>query len=66
MRQRFVPFVIDWVKVSWRDILTMAVLGAATLGVSPPFPVPSSNHSETPTDKPRSTAPPTLRPETSP
>ncbi|KAK4031459.1 lipid phosphate phosphatase 1 [Parachaetomium inaequale] len=33
MRQRLVPFVIDWVKVSWRDILTMAVLGAATLGI---------------------------------
>jgi hypothetical protein len=39
MRQRLVPFVIDWVKVSWRDILTMAILGAATLGVSRPLPV---------------------------
>jgi hypothetical protein len=35
VRERLVPFVIDWIKVSWRDILTMAILGAATLGVRP-------------------------------
>ncbi|KAH6844555.1 phosphatidic acid phosphatase type 2/haloperoxidase [Chaetomium sp. MPI-CAGE-AT-0009] len=33
VRKHMVPFVIDWVKVSWRDILTMAILGAATLGI---------------------------------
>jgi diacylglycerol diphosphate phosphatase/phosphatidate phosphatase len=35
IRKNLVPFVIDWIKVSWRDILTMAALGAATLGVRP-------------------------------
>lgn len=35
VRERLVPFVIDWIKVSWRDILTMAILGAASLGVRP-------------------------------
>lgn len=29
-------FVVDWIKVSWRDVLAMAVLGAAsqTVGIA--------------------------------
>jgi hypothetical protein len=34
MWHQLVRFVIDWIKISWRDILTMAILGAASLGVS--------------------------------
>lgn len=28
-----VRFVIDWIKVSWRDILALAILGAASQAV---------------------------------
>jgi diacylglycerol diphosphate phosphatase / phosphatidate phosphatase len=30
-------FFVDWVKVSWKDVLWMAILGGASQGVSP-FP----------------------------
>lgn len=33
-------FVIDWIKVSWKDLLTLAVLGAAALAVSSSLPSP--------------------------
>ena len=32
-RQGLVRFVIDWIKLSWRDLLAMAVLGAASQGI---------------------------------
>jgi hypothetical protein len=32
--QELVRFVIDWIKVSWKDVIAMAILGGATLGVS--------------------------------
>ncbi|KAK1753787.1 phosphatidic acid phosphatase type 2/haloperoxidase [Echria macrotheca] len=31
--KRLVRFVIDWIKVSWRDILAMAILGAASQAI---------------------------------
>lgn len=34
MWSRFFHFVINWLIVSWKDLLTMAILGAAALGVS--------------------------------
>lgn len=32
-RGGLVRFVINWIKISWRDLLAMAVLGAASLGI---------------------------------
>ena len=33
--KRLWRFFLDWLKVSWRDVLAMAILGAASQGVSP-------------------------------
>lgn len=32
--RQLVQFVMDWIKVSWKDVIAMAILGGATLGVS--------------------------------
>ena len=37
-RGGLVRFVINWLKISWRDLLAMAVLGAASQAVCPPSP----------------------------
>jgi hypothetical protein len=31
--KQLVWFVIDWIKISWKDVLAMAILGAAALSV---------------------------------
>ncbi|KAL2128912.1 hypothetical protein VTI74DRAFT_8490 [Chaetomium olivicolor] len=31
--KRLQRFIIDWIKLSWKDILTMAILGALALGI---------------------------------
>ena len=59
MWQQFLRFAIAWVKLSWRDILTMAALGGAALGVSHPLP-PTWSHIHTKV-KPMSNNHPDLR-----
>jgi len=31
--RRFGRFVVDWIKVSWKDVLALAILGAASQAV---------------------------------
>lgn len=37
-RGGLVRFAIDWIKISWRDLLAMAILGAASQAVRQPAP----------------------------
>jgi hypothetical protein len=41
--KRFWRFFVNWVKLSWKDVLAMAVLGGAAEGVSQPIQKPSSH-----------------------